>query len=125
MKKIFILKNRALGDSILGLSALEYIKSLFPQVQITYGVPQWITPFYKNINIPAESVFPLNVKKAQGIYSLYQLLKSERFDFILELHQSSSTQKILTLLSFITKTPYYFHNHHRKDQTIIHGQGQI
>ena len=123
-KKILICKHRALGDSIMGMSAISFAKKLFPNSKIYYGVPSWVAPLYENINHDADQIFSLNLTNAKEILKTFFKLKRESFNLIFELHQSGKTNKVFSLLSFLNKNlTYYYHNHHLKKGTEIKDQG--
>ncbi len=47
--KILVIKNRALGDAILTLGAIQYLSALMPEAQITYAVPGWVDPLFSDV----------------------------------------------------------------------------
>jgi heptosyltransferase-2 len=121
--KILILKNRALGDSVLGLSSVAYLKSLFPETHITYGVPQWVLPLYQKVNTSADSYLGLEMKGLGHAGKLFNHLKRERFDLILELHQSGRMANFFSFYRFFSRTPYIFHNHNIGLEEALAGGG--
>ncbi len=107
------MKRRALGDSIMGLSTIAYLKKIFPESHITYALPSWIIPLYKNVQTSVDDYMNVDLKALKDYYNLVRSLSS-KFDFIFELHQSGRTRKFFKVMSFFTQTPYGFHNHHKK-----------
>ncbi|MBF0363549.1 MAG: glycosyltransferase family 9 protein [Oligoflexia bacterium] len=123
VKKILIVKNRALGDSIIGLATIQYIKSLDPDVYIAYCLPSWIIALYSKLQTSVDEYIPLELSGASDWLKLfYKLLfrsgssnkKFEKFDLIYELHSSGSSYKFFKLFSILTATPYFYNNHHKK-----------
>lgn len=110
-KKILVVKNRALGDSIIGLSAIMYLKQLFPNSELTYGVPEWIYPFYLGVETKADHLLSINLDKTWNWPKLFFTIFSKRFDLIIELHQSGRTSIFFKGYSLLTNTQYRFHNH--------------
>lgn len=128
MKKtrtLFIVKNRALGDSVMGLSSLQYLKSIYPKANIIYAVPQWVAPLYKNTTIAADEVYPLSIHSIQDIFKLFFYLKKKKVDHIHEMHQTGRGQKVFKFLSIILGISYSAHNHHIKVKTGVRDQGII
>ncbi len=108
-----------MGDSIIGLGALSYLRELFPNSQIVYGVPGWIAPLYEKIEICADSVFGFNLKNLSDHLDFWNYLTNEKFDLIYEMHQNSRTSRILRVFSKLRSTPYYYHNHHLKNGPVL------
>ncbi|MFA6238952.1 MAG: glycosyltransferase family 9 protein [Bacteriovorax sp.] len=122
---IMLVKNRALGDSIMGLSAVTYLKLLYPKSNIIYAVPQWIAPLYSESRTAADSIYPLNMESLTDILLLFRDIKRLKIDHIHEMHQSGRGAKIFKWISMLLGIRYTAHNHHIKSETGIIGQGQI
>ena len=120
----FIVKNRALGDSVMGLSSITYLRDLFPHSKIIYAIPEWTTALYKNIKTDADVIYPLKLKTLSDILDLYSDLIDFKVDAIHEMHQSGRGQKVFSLFSLIKNIPYTFHNHHLLNGTKVVDQGQ-
>lgn len=123
-KTLLVVKNRALGDSVMGLSTLQYLKSLYPDTHLIYTLPKWITPLYENVEIAADEVLPLEWKTAGDWWKSYRQLKEKNIDTVLELFQSGRTAKFFNLWEKIGGPEYHFHNHHEKEGP-VHEQGVI
>lgn len=123
--KILIVKNRAMGDSILGLSSFQYLKSLSPNISLHYAIPSWIVPLYQKVESKADHIFGIETKSLKGQFSFLKKCWAEKYDLIIELHQSGSSGKLLKFFSFISSTPYFFHNHHLQSGSFIKDQGKI
>jgi heptosyltransferase-2 len=121
----FIVKNRALGDSIMGLSSVQYLRELYPESTIIYAVPEWIAPLYQNVQTAADRIYPLKTKSLSDIFDLYTDLINLKVDAIHEMHLSGRGQKIFSLFSFLKRIPFTYHNHHLKGGTQVHDQGVI
>ncbi len=124
-KNILLIKNRAIGDSIMTLSSAQYLKEIFPEAHLTLALPTWITPLYKEVNCAVDEVLPISLKSLKGYIQLYKNLRQRKFDLIYEFHQSGSTAKFFSLYSKIFKIPYLYHNHHLKSETGVLDQGKI
>lgn len=124
-KNILILKNRAMGDAILGLSSVAYIKSLFPEAKVTYAVPKWVFPLFLKVETAADEIIPLEVGTMSQWGKLAFELTKKKFDLIIELNQSGRTGKFFKLFKFLSRVPYIFHNHNRpeKKNSFILDQG--
>jgi ADP-heptose:LPS heptosyltransferase len=121
--KVLVVKNRAMGDAIIGLASLSYIRTVLSNAEIHYALPKWVAPLFREGEIDADKQYPLDLSHFQGVLDFIQYLRLEKFDLIIELHQGGKTGKILKAFSLLSKTPYYFHNHHLKKNTRIPGQG--
>lgn len=120
----FIVKNRALGDSIMGLSSVQYLRDLYPDSWIIYGVPAWVAPLYKNVKTAADEIYPLHLNRFSDWLDLYCDLLNKKVDAIHEMHQSGRGQKVFSLFHFFSRIPYSFHNHHLSGGTQVIDQGE-
>ncbi len=118
--KILVLKNRAMGDAVMGLSSLQYLSHLYPGAEIHYYLPAWILPLFEKVDFGANiKIFPWPA----GFWANFKRIRTERYDLLIELHQRASSAKILNLCSWFLRIPYIFHNHHLKKGKVIH-QGE-
>ena len=124
-RTIMLVKNRALGDSIMGLSAVSYLKLLYPENNIIYAVPQWIAPLYENSATAADKIYPLSLSTFRDILKLFSDLKRLEVDHIHEMHQSGRGAKIFKWISLLLGIRYTAHNHHLKEGTEVIDQGSI
>lgn len=123
-KSLLVVKNRAIGDTVMTLGTLQYLSNILPQTKIYYGVPSWIAPLYKNVHLSATEVLPLSFKNLDDWRNSHRLLKSKGIDHVLELFQSGRTNKFFTLWKYLGGPNYSFHNHHKKEG-LVFGQGEI
>jgi heptosyltransferase-2 len=121
----FIVKNRVLGDSIMGLASVQYLRALYPESTIIYAVPAWMADLYKSVRTDADVIYPLKMKTFVDVINLYTDLLNFKVTAIHEMHQSGSGKKVFSLFSFLKNIPYTFHNHHLKSGTKVLDQGVI
>ncbi|MFZ8932966.1 MAG: glycosyltransferase family 9 protein [Bacteriovoracaceae bacterium] len=122
-KNILVFKYRALGDAVLGLSSVSYLKKQFPEAKITYGVPHWVAPLFTNIQTDADEILALDFSNAAKWCDSYKFFKNSSFDQIIELNQSGRTTKFFNILKVLKPSVNYLaHNHHKNTGT-IHDQG--
>ena len=81
---IMLVKNRALGDSIMGLASVQYLKLLYPKSNIIYAVPQWIAPLYSETIIAANSIYPIKMDSFKDIFRLFLLNYSKFYSFFVK-----------------------------------------
>lgn len=122
---ILIFKNRALGDSVMGLSSVQYIKSLYPQSKVIYGVPSWVAPLYDKVKTRADEIIPIDLSSYKSWLKLWKTLKIKKISHVHELHQSGRGAKFFKLYSFFNNVRYTFHNHHLTHDTGVLDQGII
>jgi heptosyltransferase II len=122
---IFLVKNRALGDSVMGLSSVSYLRKLYPQANIIYAVPQWVGPLYKKAQTDADEIYPFSMKGAKDLWKILWDLKKRKVTHIHEMHQSGRGAKFFKIIAFFLGIPYTFHNHHLKSGTKVLDQGVI
>jgi heptosyltransferase-2 len=114
-----------MGDSIMGLSTLQWLKEAYPEAKLVYGLPSWIIPLYKNVKTAADEYLNVDLKSSSDWLRLRKELKAISPDHIHELHLAGRTQKFFKLYSLFNKATYSFHNHHLKAGTDVHDQGVI
>lgn len=124
-QNILIIKNRAMGDSIMGLAGVAYLRSLYPESTIYYALPSWITKLYKSVKTDADFVIPFDLKDYKSWPTQWKQLRKLKIDLIYEMHQSGRTGKFFKAYSLINRVPYFFHNHHLKSGGDVLDQGVI
>ncbi len=123
---IFILKYRALGDSIMGLSTITYLRSIYPNSKIYYGVRDWTAALYERVEIDADQVIPVKFDSFSDLRRMWKLFNLLGVDHIHELHLSGRTKRFCKLYSMLTKAKYTFHNHHLDAKGMqVHDQGVL
>ena len=55
-KNILVFKNRAMGDSLMGLSTVSYLKSIFPKAKVSYATPAWVAPLYDKVQTEVDEI---------------------------------------------------------------------
>ncbi|OFZ16552.1 MAG: hypothetical protein A2X86_12210 [Bdellovibrionales bacterium GWA2_49_15] len=123
--RILILKYRALGDSLIGLGTVQYLKSLYPASEIIYGVPAWVAPLYRNVTGAFDKILPLDLENVTGWIKTWQQIAKLHPGLIYEMFQSGRTEKFFSIYSRVKGVPYSFHNHHQKAPGKILDQGII
>lgn len=109
---IFILKYRALGDSIMGLSTISYLRSIYPNSKIYYGVRGWTAGLYERVETDADGIIPVRFDSFSDYFKMWKLFKLLKVDHIHEMHLSGRTKKFCSIYSKLTGTKYTYHNHH-------------
>lgn len=122
---IMLVKNRALGDSIMGLSAVQYLKLLYPESNIIYAVPQWIAPLYRESMTASDSIYPLKLASFSDALKLFKDIRRLKIDHIHEMHQSGRGAKFFRGISLLLGIRYTAHNHHLSTVTGVVDQGKI
>lgn len=111
-----MVKNRALGDAIIGLSSITYLVGALANPKVTYLVPRWIFPLFHSVRTDVSDFLPLKLDLVADFFRLFFQLFSKKYDLIIELHQRGTTGKFFKLYSFLTRTPYLFHNHNETER---------
>jgi heptosyltransferase-2 len=124
-QKILIVKNRAMGDAVMGLSTVQYLKKIYPKAIIAYGIPAWTEPLFSKVKTAADLIIPLNFSSAKNIWQSYRKIKAFSPDYIHELHATGTGINFFNFYQFIHHAKYTFHNHHLKEKTQVYDQGVI
>lgn len=124
--KILLIKNRALGDCIMGLATAQYLTHF---ADVHYLVPKWIFSVFKSYPETHIKIRPSRFEKLSGWFAIFKILQREKYDLIIDLHQSSRSKYFFKLLSPLFKNKYFFYNHHLKREqypnSIIIDQGMM
>lgn len=120
-KTLLVVKNRALGDSVMGLSTIQYLRDTLPDTTIIYAVPKWIFPLYKNCG---HKVIALDFKTLGDWLESRRIIKEHNIDTVFELFQSGRTAKFFKIWRLFGGPHYNFHNHHSKEG-LVFDQGVI
>jgi heptosyltransferase II len=111
-QNILLVKNRAMGDSLMGLSTVQLLLEEFPEATIYYALPNWIVPLYKYFSHPRVKFLALKLDNLNQMVETYLQVRALRIDVIFELHLAGRSSKFFSLLSRLTGIAYGFHNHH-------------
>lgn len=124
-RDILIVKNRALGDSVFGLSVFSYLKTIYPEAQLTYALPAWITKLYQKVETDVDSFLPFDLSGVGGQFKFLNEIRKGKFDAIIELHDNPRSHRILEVARFLFRIPLFHHNHHLSHQVMtgIYDQG--
>lgn len=107
-----MIKNRAFGDAVIGMGALQYLRTVYPNCHLCYGVPDWVAPLFSSTEHVADKILPLKTSSFSDYLQLTNTLLSERYDAVIELHQSGRTGRFFKVMEKIGLCPEYFaHNH--------------
>jgi heptosyltransferase-2 len=121
MKKILVVKSRAMGDAIMGLGTIQFLKSYFPQSEIHYAIPKWIAPLLESVQTAADKIIAFDLKSPLDFYDQWIFLAQQKYDHIFELHQTGRNAKFFSTYALFHKTTYSFHNH----QQTAHVRGPL
>lgn len=121
-KRLAVIKNRALGDAVISLSTLSYLKDILPRTQIYFFTPSWTAPLFRDAKIAADRVLGIDMRSVGGWVAAYKELRRLQVDSIFEMSQAGRTRKYFSAYSYLHNVPYVAHNHHLK-QGPVHDQG--
>lgn len=124
MKTLLVIKYRALGDSVISLGTLQYLREILPETKIIFATPWWTADLYSKAKIAADEVFGFKLQKPTDWFSMWHRLRRREIDGVFEMFQSGRTSTFFKLYSPLNGTPYFAHNHHKKSGP-VHDQGVI
>lgn len=122
-KTLLVVKNRAMGDSIIGLSCLQYLRDILPQTRIIYAVPKWIKPLYDQVDVAADEVIALDLSSMGKWLQHWRDFRRLEIDTVFEMFQSGRTAKFFKTWQTMGGPTYVAHNHHHPGP--VHDQGVI
>ena len=125
-KKILILKLQSIGDSILALPHISFLRRIFPDAEIVYGTNKKIPVLYREVEIDANKVITIYINGIAGWCRTFFALKRQKFDLIIELFQRKSSSRFFKFFSFVTGTPYFYQNNYPEgDRSSTKSQFQL
>lgn len=119
MRTLLVIKYRALGDSVISLGTLQYLREVLPDTKIIFATPWWTADLYSKVKISADEVFGFRLKKPADWFSMWHRLRRREIDGVLELFQSGRTSTFFNFYSPLNGTPYFAHNHHKKSGPVL------
>ncbi|EQC44824.1 heptosyltransferase domain protein [Bacteriovorax sp. Seq25_V] len=108
----------------MGLSTISYLRSIYPNSKIYYGVRGWTAKLYEEIKTDADGIIPLSIESISDYVKFYRILKELKIDHVHEMHLSGRTKKFFTFFKYILGFNYTFHNHHERKGEVL-DQGMI
>jgi heptosyltransferase-2 len=124
-QKILIVKNRAMGDAVMGLATIQYLKTIYPNALIAYGIPAWTEQLFSKVETSADLIISLNFSTMKDIWRSYRKIRKFAPDYIHELHATGTGIKFFNFYQLVHGTKYSYHNHHIKEKTQVRDQGII
>ena len=122
-KTIFVFKDRALGDAVLTLSSLGFLRRTFPNARILFGTPAWTLPLFPRKHRDYDELYPLPDGPLKSL-RLFQFLMRNQVSMIFECHARPSWSRSLRLFSKLSAVPYWFHHHgDRRPAGLVLDQG--
>jgi len=110
----------------MGLSTISYIRSIYPNSKIYYGVRDWTAGLYDQVKTDADAVIPVKFDTFSDYIRMWKLFNLLGVDHIHEMHLSGRTKKFCGIYSKLTGTKYTFHNHHLNAKGMkVHDQGVV
>lgn len=102
-RRILVLKLDHLGDFIMGIAALESLRSAFPTAEITLAVGSWNLDLARELGVAdrvvAFDVFPRNSSEERvdvpGKTALFEALFTEEYDIAIDLRVDPDTRGLL------------------------------
>jgi heptosyltransferase II len=114
-RDLLLVKNRALGDAIMGLGCVQYACKLYPDRTVHYLVPVWVAPLFKNVQLLSSKIkiHAVDWSSLVEIGKLWRRLSSLGDLTIHEMHQAGRCSKFFGAYSLLHRgSDYTYHNHH-------------
>ena len=86
-KNILDVKHGALGDAVIGLSIITYLKNSLANSKVFYLVPLWVFPLLQSVNTDADGLLPIKMDSLLDALKSFWLLMANKYDLIVELYQ--------------------------------------
>lgn len=116
-KKILVLRFSAMGDVALLVPVLRSLIQEYPELQVTVLTrPKFATLF---LGLSGVNVHPADVDREykgwRGLWQLFRLLKQERFNAVVDVHDHLRT-KVLRSFFFLAGIPVHVFNKGRSEK---------
>jgi len=107
-------KNRALGDTIISLGTLRYLRAILPNTQLFYFVPDWTVDLFDGTGVNDATIEGFRLQGIGDWFAMWSKMRKLQIDAILELSQGGRSALFFDMYSSVYRVPYFFHNHHSK-----------
>lgn len=97
LKKVLVVSNTALGDTILSTPAIKTLRESFPDIYIEFLINENIYPLFKNFDL-VDKITIYN-KKLWWLITFSNYLKNNNFDTIFFLHSNGPQDLFIALKS--------------------------
>ena len=111
-----------MGDSIMGLSTLRYMRFLFPDAFMAYAIPAWICPLYEKVETDADQIWPLRLTGLKDWVKSWN--QFSKIDLVYEMFQTGRTATFFEWYQRFRGCTYLYHNHHVKQGPVFR-QGNV
>lgn len=100
VKKILVVSNTALGDTILSTPVIKTMRKSFPNIHIVFMVNKNVYPLFKDYKYVNDVI--VYKKKLFGLIGHIFYIKRNKFDSIFFLHSNGPQDLFISLLSNVT-----------------------
>ncbi len=97
-----------MGDAILGLATIQYLKTILPQTRLIYAVPAWVAPLFAEVKTGADLIYPFSLRHWKDWWQHYWKIRRLGPNLVFEMFQTGRSGKFFQCLL----RPYCYHNHH-------------
>lgn len=86
IQKILVIRLSAMGDVAMTVPVLQAFAETYPQVKLSVLSQKKFAPFFMSTGLYFIGIDLKHYEGLRGLYSLFKILRKERFDLVLDLH---------------------------------------
>ena len=99
--KILVIRLSAMGDAAMTVPVLCSFINKYPNVKLSMLSQKMYAPFFSSIGVHFIGIELKHYEGLRGLYSLFKILKKERFDVVLDLHDVLRSNVLRFFFRFI------------------------
>ncbi|MDR1886681.1 MAG: glycosyltransferase family 9 protein [Prevotellaceae bacterium] len=119
MMKILVIRLSAMGDVAMTVPVLYSFIDKYPQIKLSVLSQKSYGTFFSSAKVHFIGIELRYYEGLKGLYSLFKVLKKERFDLVLDLHDVLRSNILRFFFRFIGGTKVFVVDKGRKDKRAL------
>jgi ADP-heptose:LPS heptosyltransferase len=117
--KILVIRLSAMGDVAMTVPVLHSFINKYPQIKLSVLSQKNFGPFFNSSNIHFIGIELKYYEGLKGLYALFKILKKERFDLVLDLHDVLRSNILRFFFRYIGRVKVFVVDKGRKDKRAL------
>jgi ADP-heptose:LPS heptosyltransferase len=119
VQKILVIRLSAIGDVAMTVPVLHSFVCKYPDVKLSILSQKSFGSFFDSTKIHFIGIELKYYKGLKGLYELYKVLKKERFDLVIDLHDVLRSNILRFFFHYIGRTKVFVVDKGRKDKRAL------
>jgi ADP-heptose:LPS heptosyltransferase len=117
--KILVIRLSAMGDVAMTVPALQSFISKYPNIKLSVLSQKSFGPFFNSSKVHFIGIELRYYEGLRGLYTLFKILKKERFDLVLDLHDVLRSNVLRLFFRFFGRVKVFVVDKGRKDKRAL------